>query len=146
MTYECVLSRFSATLWTVAQQAPLSMILQARILEWVAISFSKRSSWPRDRTQVSCIAGKFFTNWATRESPDKIIGHCETISIHLAKVMSTHLNYKLALIKSIASDWTTKAFAICLYGYWAPCYYSCWTSTTPEGVQGGVRHSVLQGI
>ena len=36
-------------------------ILQARILEWVAIPFSKRSSQPRDRTQVSCIAGRFFT-------------------------------------------------------------------------------------
>ena len=37
---------------------------QARILEWVAISFSKGSSQPRDRTQVSCIAGGFFTIWA----------------------------------------------------------------------------------
>ena len=36
-------------------------ILQARILEWVAISFSRGSSQPRDRTQVSCIAGRFFT-------------------------------------------------------------------------------------
>ena len=35
-------------------------ILQARILEWVAISFSRGSSQPRDRTQVSCIAGKRF--------------------------------------------------------------------------------------
>ena len=44
-------------------------ILQARRLEWVAISFSRGSSWPRDQTQVSCIAGRFFTNWATREAP-----------------------------------------------------------------------------
>ena len=43
-------------------------ILQARILEWVAISFSRGSSQPRDRTQVSCIAGRFFTIWATREA------------------------------------------------------------------------------
>ena len=42
-------------------------ILQARILEWVAISFSSRSSQPRDRTWVSCIASICFTNWATRE-------------------------------------------------------------------------------
>ena len=42
-------------------------ILQARILEWVAISFSRGSSWPRDWTPVSCIAGRFFTIWATRE-------------------------------------------------------------------------------
>ena len=40
-------------------------ILQARILEWVAIPFSRRSSWPRDQTQVSWTAGRFFTVWDT---------------------------------------------------------------------------------
>ena len=45
----------------------LHEILQARILEWVAISFSRGSSWPRDPTQVSCIAGRFFIVWAGRE-------------------------------------------------------------------------------
>jgi len=44
-------------------------ILQARILEWVAISFSRGSSGPRDRTQVSRIAGRHFNCWATRERP-----------------------------------------------------------------------------
>ena len=58
----------------------------------------------------------------------------------------TTVNYKLALTKSTANDWITKAFAICLFGDWTPCCYSCWPSTTPEGVQGGGRHSVLQGI
>ena len=43
-------------------------ILQARILEWVAIPFSRGSSQPRDPTQVSCITGRFFTIWATREA------------------------------------------------------------------------------
>ena len=43
-------------------------ILQARILEWVAFPFSRGSSQPRDRTQVSHIAGRFFTSWATREA------------------------------------------------------------------------------
>ena len=40
-------------------------ILQARILEWVDISSSKGSSWPRDWTRVSCIAGRFLTIWAS---------------------------------------------------------------------------------
>ena len=44
-------------------------ISQARILEWVAIFFSRGSSWPRDRTQVSWIAGGFFNIWTTRGSP-----------------------------------------------------------------------------
>ena len=39
-------------------------ILQARILEWVAVPFSRASSRPRSRTGVSCIAGGFFTNWS----------------------------------------------------------------------------------
>ena len=43
-------------------------ILQARILEWVAFPFSRGSSQPRDRTQVSRVAGGFFTSWATREA------------------------------------------------------------------------------
>ena len=43
-------------------------ILQARILEWIAIYFSRRSSWPRDWTQISCIAGRFFTIWAIVKS------------------------------------------------------------------------------
>ena len=48
--------------------SPIHGILQARILEWVAFPFSRGSSQPRDRTQVSHIAGRFFTNWATREA------------------------------------------------------------------------------
>ena len=43
-------------------------ILQARILEWVAYPFPKGSSQPRDRTQVSRIAGRFFSSWATNEA------------------------------------------------------------------------------
>ena len=45
-------------------------ILQTRILEWVAISSSRGSSWPRDRTWVSC---RFFTIWATREAPLRLM-------------------------------------------------------------------------
>ena len=45
-------------------------ILQARILEWVAFPFSRGSSQPRDRTQVSLIVGRFFTSWATREAQE----------------------------------------------------------------------------
>ena len=37
-----------------------------RILGWVACPFSSRSSWPRNQTMISCITGRFFTNWATR--------------------------------------------------------------------------------
>ena len=48
-------------------------ILQARILEWVAIPFSRESSWPRGQTRVYCTAGRFFTFWATREALIEIL-------------------------------------------------------------------------
>ena len=48
-------------------------IFQARILEWVAFPVSRGSSQPRDLTQVSRIAGEFFTSWTTREIP--LIGY-----------------------------------------------------------------------
>ena len=44
-------------------------ISQARITEWVAIPFSRGSSWRRDQTRVSCTAGRFFTIWVTRKTP-----------------------------------------------------------------------------
>ena len=56
---------FFTTPWTVVHG-----ILQARILEWVAFPFSRGSSHPRDRTQVSHIAGRFFISWATREAQE----------------------------------------------------------------------------
>ena len=58
--------RLFATPWTVAYQVPPSMGFS--ILEWVAISFSRRSSRPRDWTRVSRIVGRRFTVWATREA------------------------------------------------------------------------------
>ena len=58
-----------------------------RILEWVAYPFSRASSWPRNQTGVSCIAGRFSTSWATREAliitalscilPTKSVGFCD---------------------------------------------------------------------
>ena len=61
----CVLSRFSPlTLYNPTDCSPPGFsifgILQARILEWVAISVSRGSSRPRNQTQVSCIAGRRF--------------------------------------------------------------------------------------
>ena len=47
---------------------PVHGIFQAIVLEWIAISFSRGSSQPRDPTQVSCIAGGFLTSWTMREA------------------------------------------------------------------------------
>ena len=56
-------------------------ISQARILEWVAMPFSRGSSWPRDRTHVSCIAGtgrQIPYHWATREASG-CLGSCKIL-------------------------------------------------------------------
>ena len=60
---------FFATPWTVGLS--VHGILQGRILEWVAIPFSRESSQLRDWNRVSCIADRFFTVWATREVSPK---------------------------------------------------------------------------
>ena len=60
-------------------------ILQAWILEWVAIPFSRGSSLPRDRTQASCTVRRRFTVWATREAPSLVIRYMQiktTIRYH----------------------------------------------------------------
>ena len=65
-------AQLSVTPQTVARKAPLSMrILQARILEWVAYSFSRGSSQPKDQTWVfciSCIAGGISNHWTIGEA------------------------------------------------------------------------------
>ena len=50
-------------------------ILQGRILEWASMPSSWGSSWPKDQTRVSSIAGGFFTIWATREAHNYISGY-----------------------------------------------------------------------
>ena len=58
-------------------------ILQARILEWVAIPFSRGSSPPRDGAWVSCLAGRFFTIWLTRKTQ-------HLFKTKLIKLLKTH--------------------------------------------------------
>ena len=60
--------KWSETCSVVSNSLRLHGILQARILEWVTFPFSKGSFQPTDRTQVSRIAGGFFTSWAIREA------------------------------------------------------------------------------
>ena len=63
------MSGFFATAWTVPCKVSVHGISQARILEWVVISFSRGSFQPRDWTRFSCIGRWILYNWATREAP-----------------------------------------------------------------------------
>ena len=62
-------------------------VLQARILEWVAMPFSRGSSQPRDRAQVSCIAGRFFTVGARREVLHVELDLYKTIQIKWKRII-----------------------------------------------------------
>ena len=82
-------------------------ILQARILEWVAFSFSRGSSQHRHWTQVSHIAGRFFTSWATREALLYINYGCiSQVNIEPAWLMSLAWNIKKSYW--LASPWISK--------------------------------------
>ena len=69
--YVCEVAQLCLTLWYPMDcSLPGSSFhgtFQARVLEWAAISFSRESSRTRDQTQISCIVGRCFTIWATRE-------------------------------------------------------------------------------
>ena len=56
--------------WKLLSSVRLFGILQARMLEWVAFPFFRGFSQPGDWAQVSRIAGRFFTSWATREAQE----------------------------------------------------------------------------
>ena len=72
--------------------------LHSRILEWVAIPFSRRSSQPRDQTQVSCIAGRFFTIWATGRTTGfyglvlllLLLSHCSCVRLCVTLEMEAY--------------------------------------------------------
>ena len=71
----------------------LNSSIQAGILEWVAIAFSRGSFGPRDRAWVSCIPGWFFTIWAsTREAPKEVIS-TQTHDFLLISQLSTIVPY-----------------------------------------------------
>ena len=69
----CLVTQLCPTLWDPMDCSPSVFSIHgdspSRILEWVAMPSSRESSQPRDWTQVSCIAGGFFTDWTTREAP-----------------------------------------------------------------------------
>ena len=80
-------------------------ILQARILEWVAIPLSRESSRPRGWTWVSCIARRFFTIWVTKEAPLILSQHSVSLSLECSIFLEhTHgllwRNYDTCLMRS----------------------------------------------
>ena len=80
-------------------------IFQARVLEWVVISFSRGSSQPRDQTQVSCIAGRRFTVWATREAQlSEALDKYDLKAVYEDDVISGHSPFPLLMESSDSRD------------------------------------------
>ena len=124
-------------------------IFQARVLEWVAIFFSRGSSWPRDRTWVSCIAGRHFTIWATWEAPPwlNLTRYCQiTVQFMLVPVVYKSSSCSILSSAMVLSNFffSTHHWWSCLaIGWWHsgpwPQATNCQWGTLSEPIQPGVR-------
>ena len=115
------------------------VILQARILEWLAVPFSRGSSQPKDRTQVSCITGRFFTSWATREAKG-VWGAYENAFQVLLEVKNPPAN---------AGDTRDMASVLGLGrspggGHGNPLQYSCLENPLDRGAWWATVHTVAR--
>ena len=90
-------------------------ILQARILEWVAIPFSRESSLPSDWTLVSHMIGRFFTVWVTREQPwVQIPVPLPTRHMHLGKSLTSSCFWLLICKELSHSGWSKRLTSVLL--------------------------------
>ena len=88
---------------------------------------------------IICLPNIYFSS--SRELPSSPF---KSQTIAISSLAEGGVNYKLAFTKSVANDWTTGHFPICLYRDWTPSCYSCWLSRTPDKIWKPV-FSVLQG-
>ena len=103
-------------------------IFQARILEWVANSFSRRPSWPRDWTQFSHIVGRCFNLWATRVSyqPSAKYSACN-VHIHLQILTSNILIHQRGIYAGRTSVWYIQQ----VHNYILPIFLILYYSSLP---------------
>ena len=118
------------TLWDPMACSPpgssVHEILQARVLEWVSMSSSKGSSWPRDQTHVSCIfctAGGFFTHWATIKFNKITVlfsGFSQRGRIFRSKWESLHRGWMCWIM----ACWACQETRLPVFNQW-PCVVTC---------------------
>ena len=89
-------------------------LLQARILEWVAFPFSRGPSQPRDRTQVSCIAGGFFTSWSTREAQLSFIIFLSLSILWIIVDLQGHVSFRCTKSEKEETGFLFKSMPSCL--------------------------------
>ena len=98
LQYSCLENPMDRGTW----QATVHGVSQARILEWVAISSSRGSSWPRDQTHIFCITGEFFTT----EPSGKLLFRLETANLKIANIMKAQLKKILYQVNVITKSTT----------------------------------------
>ena len=123
-------------------------ICQARVLEWVAISFSRGCSRPRDWTQVSCIAGRGFTLWATVSTQENQTSQVKEFSVfyvredarvwtHWSHSFDVHLS-SLGLGSCVFTTWVPQSLLWGVAAVWWLMDGRC--SFLPESPQGSPAH------
>ena len=100
-------------------------ILQARILEWVAFLFFRGSSQPRDWTQVSCIAGRFYTSWATREALANKGPSSQSYGFSSSHVWTWELDYKES---------------------WVPKNWCFWAVVLEKALESSLDHNEIKPV
>ena len=92
-----------------------------RIMEWVAYPFFSRSSPPRNRTRVSCIAGRFFTRWATREL--KVLLHWVLASLVAVEksAVKLSLTWRLSVLSYFSGCFLDLLFSLVFCSFFITC-------------------------
>ena len=93
-------------------------ILQARILEWIAVPFSRGSSQPRDQTQVSCIAGRFFTSGAMREALSQHLNPKGLKNLNSLKASRNHFSKRAKSFSLNLKEFKRFFCFLCLRPFW----------------------------
>ena len=118
-------------------------ILQAWILEWVAIPFSRGSSWPRDGNQVFCPAGEFFSIWVSREAL------CKEVCLLAVPMLTSHV---VPVVKTLPAS-TGDARDVGLVPGWGrfpgvgnsnPFQYSCLENSMDRGTWRVTVHGLAK--
>ena len=88
-------------------------IFQTSVLEWVDISFSRVSSWPRDRTQLSCIVGRFFIIRTIREAQYdiKLVGYLEICKMSIGPE-NWSASYTWKLLNKKLRFWSSVTYSL----------------------------------
>ena len=129
-------------------------VLQARKLAWVAITFFRVSSWPRDWTWISLITGRFFSVWATRKAAMtknqflKIYGSSSVFPLYLSCIFNLPLRYNhenkyIKKCEAIAEHKACEGPWVCMAGETEQCN-SCQVRRTSELVLIG-EEKILKG-